>query len=113
ATALQAQGMNEQAARFAYRAQELQRKVFWHQHEFGRWLFSMLLALLSGYGYRIWHILAAYALVVSLFAIAYFALGIHYPPHLTLAQALLESITAFHGRCFLDQCTINMPQIWA
>jgi hypothetical protein len=41
-----------------------------------RWLFSMLLALLSGYGYRVWHILAAYALVVSLCAIAYFVLGL-------------------------------------
>ena len=41
-----------------------------------RWLFSMLLALLSGYGYRVWHILAVYALVISLFAIAYFVLGL-------------------------------------
>jgi uncharacterized protein YjbI with pentapeptide repeats len=113
AIALQAQGMNEQAARFAYRAQQLQRKVFWLQHEFGRWLFSMLLALLSGYGYRIWRILAAYALMVSLFAVAYFVLGFHYPPHLTLAQAFLESITAFHGRVFLEQFTLDTPQIWA
>src|SRR5258708_3778317 len=113
AITLQAQGINEQAARFAYRAQKLQRKVFWHQYEFGHWLFSMLLALLSGYGYRIWRILAAYALIVSLFSVAYFVLGLHYPPHLTLAQAFLESITALHGRVFLEQFTLNTPQIWA
>ncbi len=90
AIALQAQGMNEQAAGFAYRAQKLQRKVFWLQREFGRWLFSMLLALLSGYGYRIWRILAAYALVVSLFAVSYFVLGFHYPPHLTFRTLLVN-----------------------
>lgn len=76
------------------------------------WLFSMLLALLSGYGYRIWRILAAYAIVVSLFALAYFVLGLHYPPHLPLAQAFLESITAFHGRVFLDQFSPTTPQMW-
>jgi hypothetical protein len=112
ATVLQTQGLNEEADRFAYRAQLLQRKVLWYQHEFGRWLFSMFLALLSGYGYRIWRILAAYIVMVSLFALAFFVLGIHYSPHLALDQAFLESITAFHGRVFLEQFSPNTPQIW-
>jgi hypothetical protein len=112
AIVLREQGLNEVADHFAYRAQLLQRKVLWHQHEFGRWLFSMLLALLSGYGYRIWRILAAYIVMVSLFALAYFVLGIYYSPHLPLAQAYLESITAFHGRVFLEQFSANTPQIW-
>ncbi len=112
AIALQAQGLNEDAARFAYRAQVMQRKVLWLQRDFGHWLFSMLLALLSGYGYRIWRILAAYMVVVSLFAVAYFLLGLHYPPHLHLDQAYLESMTAFHGRVFLEQFGTNTPQIW-
>jgi hypothetical protein len=68
----------------------------WHR------LFSMLLAWLS-----------AYALVVSLFAVAYFVLGFHYTPHPTLAQAFLEIITAFHGGVFLEQFTLDTPQIWA
>ena len=112
ATVLRTQGLNEEADRFAYRAQLLQRKVLWHQHEIGRWLFSLLLAALSGYGYRIWHILASYVLLISLFAVAYFALGIYYPPHLPLSQAFLESITAFHGRVFLEQFSASTPQIW-
>ena len=58
----------------------------WHR------LFSMLLAWLS-----------AYALVVSLFAVAYFVLGFHYTSHPTLAQAFLESTTAFHGGVYLEQ----------
>lgn len=94
AVALQSQGLNEDAARFAYRAQILQRKVFWMQREAGRWLFSLLLALLAGYGYRLWRILAAYLLVVSLCTVAYFTIGMYHPPHLTLLQAFLESITA-------------------
>src|SRR5712692_5085819 len=112
AVALRDQGMNDEADHFAYRAQLLQRKVLWHQQNFGRWLFSLLLAMLSGYGYRIWRILVAYVLVVSLFAVAYFVLGLHYPPHLPLVQAFLESITAFHGRVFLEQFNPNTPQIW-
>jgi uncharacterized protein YjbI with pentapeptide repeats len=112
AIVLRNQGLNEEADHFAYRAQLLQRKVLWRQHEFGRWLFSMLLALLSGYGYRIWRILAAYIVMVSLFALTYFVLGMHYAPHLPLDQAFLESITAFHGRVFLEQFSSNTPQIW-
>ena len=109
---LRDQGLNEEADRFAYRGQLLQRKVLRLQRKFGRWLFSMLLALLSGYGYRIWRILAAYVIVVSLFALAYFVLGLHYPPHLPFVQAFLESITAFHGRVFLEQFSPTTPQIW-
>jgi hypothetical protein len=112
AVVLRDQGLNEEADRFAYRAQLLQRKVFWHEHEFGHWLFSMLLAVLSGYGYRIWRILAAYLLTVSVFALAYFVLGMHFPPHLPLHQAFLESITALHGRVFFEEFNPNTPQIW-
>ncbi len=112
ATVLQSQGLNEDAARFAYRAQALQRKVFWQQRSIGKWLFSLLLALLAGYGYRLWRILAAYLLIVSLCAGAYFVIGIYHPPHLTLLQAFLESITAFHGRVFYELFTPDTPQIW-
>jgi uncharacterized protein YjbI with pentapeptide repeats len=112
AVILREQGLNEEADRFAYRAQLLQRKVFWREHAFGRWLFSMLLAVLSGYGYRIWRILAAYIVTVSVFALIYFVLGRYYPPHLPLHHAFLESITAFHGRVFLEQFNLDTPQIW-
>lgn len=122
--ALRDQGLNEEADYFAYCAKVHQRKVFWFQmserqvkfrqrvQSLGAWLFSLLLALLSGYGYRIWRILAAYILTVSLFALAYFVLGMHYSPHLPLDQAYLESITAFHGRVFSGHFSLNTPQIW-
>ena len=124
ALALQSQGLNEDAARFAYRAQILQKTVLWfhltHRHvrfrqrmrTGGGWFFSWFLYLLTGYGYRMWRILAAYLLIVSLCAGVYFVLGMSYPPHVSLLQALLESITAFHGRVFSEVFASDTPQIW-
>jgi uncharacterized protein YjbI with pentapeptide repeats len=118
AVALQEQGLNEDAARYAYRAQNLQRRVIGWQVRAGRiekagpWLFSWLLYLLGGYGYRMWRILAAYALVVGAAAVAYYLLGQHGTPHLLWPEALLTSITAFHGRVFADQFAPSSPQAW-
>jgi uncharacterized protein YjbI with pentapeptide repeats len=113
AGALENQGLNENAARFAYRAQILQRKVLWKQREFGRWLFSLLLALLAGYGYRMWRILAAYLLIVLLCAVAYFVLGMYAEPHLSFLEAVLTSVTAFHGRVFSEPFLHpGGPQLW-
>src|SRR5205823_1298365 len=50
--ALQSQGLNEDAIRFAYRAQKLQRIVLRLQRKYIPYLFSLLLDLLAGYGYR-------------------------------------------------------------
>jgi len=118
AVALQEQGMNEEAARYAYRAQVLQRSVLWRQlrrgdtHTLGPWLFSWLLNLLGGYGYRMWRILAAYGVVVSAATLAYYLLGLHAAPHLTWQVALLSSITAFHGRVFSEQFAPGSAQAW-
>ena len=113
AVVLQDQGLNEEAVRFAYRAQVLQRKVLWKQYDFGKWFFSLLLALLAGYGYRMGRILIAYLLVVFVCAVAYFVLGMHYEPHLSLLEAVLTSITAFHGRVFSEPfLRPGEPQLW-
>jgi uncharacterized protein YjbI with pentapeptide repeats len=112
ALVLQGQGLNEDAARFSYRAQILQRKVLWLQgpQKFGAYLFSLILALLTGYGYRMWRIMLAYALVNIVFATLYFILGLTTPPHLTWLDALLVSVTAFHGRVFSAGFLIGSPQ---
>ncbi len=113
AVALRAQGLNEDADRFAYRAQVLQRKVFWKQKKFGRAFFSWFLALVAGYGYRMERILFTYVIVVSLFAVAYFILGMFYEPHLSLLDAVLTSVTAFHGRVFSEPFLHpGEPQLW-
>lgn len=93
AVALQAQGLNEDAACFAYRAQKLQRVVMRFQHKYIQYLFSLLLDLLAGYGYRPIRTLLWYVLVVGVFAAAY-ALSGHLP---ALPDALVYSLTSFHG----------------
>jgi hypothetical protein len=113
ALALQAQGMSEPAARYAYRAQTLQRKALFRQGKLGRWSFSLALALLAGYGYRMGRILLAYLLVVGLAALAYWTLGMTgYGPLLAPHEALLVSVTAFHGRVFAEAFRVTSPAAW-
>jgi uncharacterized protein YjbI with pentapeptide repeats len=108
AIALQAQGLNEEAVRFAYRAQVLQKQVFWFQmlqkgaklrqrvQAFGAWLFSWFLYLLAGYGYRLGRSFLAYLMIICLFMTLYHVLD----PHLAWNEAFVVSMTAFHGRGF-------------
>jgi len=100
AIALQAQGLNEVAARFAYRAQKLQRGVSRRQGKFGQYLFSLLLDLLAGYGYKPWRSFVAYLMVITAFAIAYFFIGRTFGPPLSPIGAWVFSMTSFHGRGF-------------
>ncbi len=97
ATVLQSQGMNEDAARFAYRAQLCQRIVLRRQRKFGQYLFSGFLDLLAGYGYRPGRSVIWYLVTIFGFALAYFAVG-HLP---VWPDAIVYSLTSFHGRGFL------------
>ena len=98
AVALQAQGLNEEASRFAYRAQRLQRIVLRQQKKIGQYLFSSFLDLLAGYGYKPGRSVTAYLLLILGFALAYYSFG-----HLAWYEALVVSLTAFHGRGFFAQ----------
>jgi uncharacterized protein YjbI with pentapeptide repeats len=100
AVALQAQGLNEDAARFTYHAQHLQRKVFWYQHKFVKFLGSLFLDLLSGYGYKPLRCFIAYILVILTFATAYFIIGHKVGPVLSPLGSFVFSMTSFHGRGF-------------
>ncbi len=71
---LRNQGLHEEADRFAYRAQLLQRKVLLRQGHWGRTLGSWLLDLISGYGYKPMRSVITYLIVILSFAAAYFAL---------------------------------------
>lgn len=115
AVALQSQGLNEDAARFAYRAHVLQKSVLRLQmlqpkinftqrlRLFGSWLFSWFLFLLAGYGYRPGRSIIAYLLMICLFATAYFLFGLTGAYHLQWYEALVVSLTAFHGRGFFAE----------
>jgi uncharacterized protein YjbI with pentapeptide repeats len=108
AVAFQSQGLNEDAARFAYRAQVLQKRVLWflmkqkgtkfsqRMRALSAWLFSWFLYLLAGYGYRLGRSFLAYLLIISLFMTLYHVLD----PHLAWNEAFVVSMTAFHGRGF-------------
>ncbi len=132
AVALQGQGMYEEAIRFAYRANVLQRKVFWYQifEELQRivgesvkkhwlaafrhvilvcgkclqYLFSHFLNLLAGYGYYPIITLGWYIFVVGGFSILYAIKG----PLIWWPDALVYSVTSFHGRGFLPNLD-NQP----
>jgi uncharacterized protein YjbI with pentapeptide repeats len=170
ASALQDQGLDEVASRFAYRAQGLQRSVLWLEVQLGRtklideylksmqeqetdieisimedWLFrheetihqqlgpwqkaqelwqklqkvtsyifSWLLAILAGYGYKPARTIFWYLLVISSSAIAYSVVG-----HLPLwPDSLVFSVMSFHGRGFFPslsgETSLHNPVvIWA
>lgn len=108
AVVLQNQGLNEQASRFAYRAQIIERKIFWRERAIGKWFFSILLALLAGYGYRPGRSFLAYLLVISGFATIYFILGHTVGPTLSPLGAFVFSMTSFHGRGFFPGNNISL-----
>lgn len=118
---LQAQGLNRDALRFTYRAQVLEKHALGIEmilhgmtlrqriQTLGLWLFSWFLYLLAGYGYKPLRSLLAYLFVIIGFAASYFLLGLHDvvgphhvfgPYHLTWFEAIVVSMTAFHGRGF-------------
>ena len=114
---LQGQGLNEEATRFAYRAQVLQRQVWWFEmmrpalklrqrmQALGAWLFSWFLFLLAGYGYKLWRSFLSYMLIIIGFATVYYMLGASFAPPLSLVNALALSMTSFHGRGFFPGVT--------
>ena len=100
AVALQNRGLNEEAARFAFRAQLLQRHVLRLRKRWGAYAFSLFLEMLAGYGYRPGRSLLAYLIVIACFAVTYFILGNAVGPQLSPLGALVFSVTSFHGRGF-------------
>ena len=100
ATRLRDQGMNDDADRFAYRAQFLQRQVLRRHGRWVRYGGSVLLDVISGYGYRPMRSVAAYIVIIGLFAGAYLINAQFAAPHLRWDEALVLSISSFHGRGF-------------
>ncbi len=97
---LRNQGINEHAARFTYRSQLMQRKLFWYQRKYLQYLGSLFLDLLSGYGYKPLRCFVAYLLVILTFATVYFIIGHTVGPVLSPLGSIVFSMTSFHGRGF-------------
>jgi len=112
AVSLQAQGLSEDAARFAYRAQLLQRQVLLRQFRLPQYGFSWLLDGLAGYGFRPGRTLFWYLVTISSFAFMYMRATMGWipfglPAPSTLAplpwyEALILSVSSFHGRGFFQ-----------
>jgi hypothetical protein len=104
AVVLRAQGLNEAADRFAYRAQVLQRQVLRRSgvRSLRSYFFSCVLDVLAGYGYKPGRTLIAYLVTILSFAIIYNVLGhlAGFQPSMSPLYALVVSIISFHGRGF-------------
>lgn len=115
AVALQSQGLNEFAGRFAYRAHVLRRRmlrsqitlpqerIWFRVIKLGHYLFSLFFDLLAGYGFRPISSIIWYLVIVIGFALAYYAFG-HIPP----LEAFVFSLTSFHGRGFFPGNNISL-----
>ncbi len=128
ANAMRAQGMNDEAVPYAYRALTLQRTVLWYRLRWGSdealeeqnahigirswirrlwqrtrlvasYLFSGFLDIVAGFGYKPERSLFIYLLTVLLFALVYHFSDVK---DLPLHEALILSITSFHGRGFIN-----------
>ncbi len=108
AVALQDQGLNELSAHFSYRAQLLQQQVLLMQRRYGKYVFSLLLNGLAGYGYRPLRSLIAYLLVIMVFTTAYYFIGPTINTPLSLPAALVMSVSSFHGRGFFPGLKVNL-----
>ena len=103
--ALRDQGLGEEADHFAYRAQVLQRIVWQHKRRWLKYALSWFLFLLAGYGYRPMRTLLAYLFVIFAFALGYYQVThlLHAQPYpLKWFEALILSISSFHGRGFFQ-----------
>jgi uncharacterized protein YjbI with pentapeptide repeats len=112
AVALRSQGLDEEAARFAYRAQILGRVVLCRQHKWGQYLFSLFLDLLAGYGYKPMRSLLAYLVVIFGFMGLYLLSSHVAAPLLSWDEALVLSVSSFHGRGFFLQ-NIALSDVYA
>ncbi len=112
ALALQAQGMTDEANRFSYRSRVLHRKALalYGQRRLAQYLLSLLLDALTGYGYRMSRMVAAYVVLILVFAAFYYGFSQGDGGHLGLSGAAVQSITAFHGRVFSAGIKPNSPQ---
>jgi hypothetical protein len=115
AVALQANGLSTESANYLYRASIMERRLARHERRVGAYFFSVLLAVLAGYGYRLGRIVVAYITVVAAFAIAFLAARYFSGTLIDweqVGEATQISLNAIHGRVFFAQLTLDSIQAW-
>jgi pentapeptide repeat protein len=107
AVELRNQGIGEEAGRFAYKAQLLQRIVYRRQKNWPKFASSLFFDQLAGYGYKPARSLIIYVIIILFFSLLYCIIPNNSsagptcftgPIHFSWWQALLFSIVSFHGR---------------
>jgi len=110
--ALRSQALNANAARFRYRSLVMARKAQFFEalaalrsprflsapRAFARWLLSYLLGAVTGYGEYLGRLLATYLLAIGIFTAALFLVANLPLSWESLRDALVFSLTSFHGR---------------
>jgi hypothetical protein len=76
---------------------------------YARYTLSLFLDVLAGYGYKPWRSLGWYMFTIIAFAVAYYVVGESAGFPLTWYQALVVSVSSFHGRGFIDQPKPSNP----
>src|SRR5260370_33795419 len=85
---LQLQGLNEEAARFAYRGQQVQRGLLRREKHIPAWLFSYALDLFAGYGYRPLRFFLAARYPGGFFGLFYYPLFLWKGPRMSFPAGL-------------------------
>jgi hypothetical protein len=92
------------ASRYRFREQQLERKALFAERKPGPALLQWIIERISGYGERPWWAFGTYLVTIFFFAIIYFILyssGLTAEPNVGILEALVLSVTSFHGRAFL------------
>jgi len=110
--ALQTQGLSREADELDFRAHTWRRKVFYLEGKKLAYLGSLLLWLVSGYGYRLLHSFGTYVALILAFAAANYWIAPCFTPveHVSPVQALILSVLSFHGRGFISNSTMVMAE---
>lgn len=112
ALALRAQGLNAEASELDYRARMWRLRDLWQKRRFPAFTVSALVCLVSGYGYRPLRSFGAYAITILVFTGLYLLNSHFVAPHLTWDEALVLSVSSFHGRGFFSS-TISLGDTYA
>jgi len=102
---LRDQNLNDEADRYAYRAQICRRRMFFRKilawpSRLPQYVLSHFLNLIAGYGYKPERTLLTYLFFICGFSFAYMHIGMIDQHAFTLHEALIFSLTSFHGRGF-------------
>jgi uncharacterized protein YjbI with pentapeptide repeats len=111
--ALRDQGLSQYASLYRLRELAMQRRALRTERNIGGWLLNAALGMLAGNGEKPGRAFGAYLSIVALFAAIYWGVTNFLDtatPHLRWYEAIVLSLTSFHGRGFFpDTIPLSDP----